>query len=36
MAGNRREMAKRGPLSKKPMASKSFDMMSPDVFDVYN
>ena len=32
-AGNRREMAKRGPLSKKPMASKSFDMMSPDVFD---
>ena len=32
-AGNRREMGKRGPLSKKPMASKSFDMMSPDVFD---
>ena len=33
-AGNRREMAKQGPLSKKLMASKSLDMMSPDVFDV--
>lgn len=33
-AGNRREKAKQGPLSKlskKLMASKSFDMMSPDV-----
>lgn len=33
-AGGRREMAKQGPLSKlskKLMASKSFDMMSPDV-----
>ena len=35
-AGNRREMARRGPLSRKPMASKSFDMMSPNVFDVDN
>ena len=30
-AGNRGEMAKQGPLSKKLMASKLFDMMSPDV-----
>jgi hypothetical protein len=30
-AGNRREMAKQSPLSRKLMASKSFDMMSPDV-----
>lgn len=31
--GNRGEMAKQGVLSKKPMASKSFDMMPPDVFE---
>ena len=33
-AGNRREMAKQGPLSKKLMASKSFDTMSPDVLSL--
>ncbi|BDA51901.1 hypothetical protein COCOBI_pt-2040 (chloroplast) [Coccomyxa sp. Obi] len=32
-AGKRGEMAKQGVLSKKFMASKSFDMMSPDVFE---
>lgn len=32
-AGNRRKMAKQGPLSKKLMASKSFDMMSPNVLE---
>ncbi len=32
-AGNRREMAKQGPLSRRLMASKSFDMMSPDVLE---
>lgn len=32
-AGNRGEMAKQGVLSKKPMASKSVDMMPPDVLE---
>ena len=31
--GKRGEMAKQGALSKKPMASKSFDTMSPDVLE---